>query len=336
MAAGRSSAAADTTASPGFWGCHATPDPAFLVSPGLPIFTLYDYLCGLYVELLSAIRRCWLLIMFRRLNWLLAGIFALVAGCLSPSSPHTSADKRADEFAQGEFSFAVTADMRQYTGPKHPGPQYFEGACAALGAVGPGAFMISPGDIDPIPPVRATLDRFFGTNYVWYPVIGNHEAETPGDVAWLREWGAGPIPGLVRQGPPSCKATAYSFDHGIAHFALLNEYCDGRSENGVKGDVLEVVHDWLAADLAANTKPVVFVVGHEPIVAMPDMDNGRVRHKGDSLDAHPANARRFVELMRRHHVTAYLTAHTHNTSVTNIGGVWQIDAGHARGLGDKV
>ena len=68
---------------------------------------------------------------------------------------------------------------------------------------------------------------------------------------------------------------------------------------------------------------------------MPDMDNGRVRHKGDSLDAHPENARRFVELMRQHHVTAYLTAHTHNTSATNIGGVWQIDAGHARGLGDK-
>jgi hypothetical protein len=34
-------------------------------------------------------------------------------------------------------------------------------------------------------------------------------------------------------------------------------------------------------------------------VAMPDMDNGRVRHKGDSLDAHPANARRFVELTQR-------------------------------------
>ncbi len=275
------------------------------------------------------------MIMFRRLNWLLPGTLALAAGCLSPSSTHTSADRLADQAAEGEFSFAVTADMRQYTGPKHPGPQYFEGACAGLLAVGPGDFMISPGDIDPIPPVRATLDRFFGTNYVWYPVIGNHEAETPEDIAWLRAWGAGPIPGLVRQGPPSCKATAYSFDHGIAHFAVLNQYCDGSSENGVKGDVLEVVHDWLAGDLAANSKPVIFVVGHEPIIAMPDMDKGRVRHKGDSLDAHPANAQRFVELMRQHHVTAYLTAHTHNASATNLGGVWQIDAGHARGLGDK-
>jgi hypothetical protein len=195
--------------------------------------------------------------------------------------------------------------------------------------------MISPGDIDPIPAVRSTLDRFFGYNYVWYPVIGNHEAETPQDLIWLHVWSTGPIPGLVRQGPPTCKATAYSFDHGIAHFAVLNQYCDDKSEKGVKGDVVSVVHDWLVADLAGNRKPVVFVVGHEPIVAVPDMDNGRVRHKGDSLDAHPESAKRFVDLLRQHNVTAYLTAHTHNASVTNIAGVWQIDCGHARGLGDK-
>jgi len=250
---------------------------------------------------------------------------------VSRSTPATAATKSAE----GEFSFAITSDMRQFTGPRHPGPQYFEGACAALGAIGPGDFMISPGDVDPLPPIRATLDRFFGTNYVWYPVIGNHEAETPEDLAWLRAWAQGPIPGLVRQGPASCKATAYSFEHGLAHFVMLNQYCDGQSAHGVKGDVLQVVHDWLAADLAANNKPFVFVVGHEPIVAMPDMDNGRLRHKGDSLDAHPANAKRFLDLMRQHHVTAYLTSHTHNTSVTNLGGVWQIDSGHARGLGDK-
>ena len=269
--------------------------------------------------------------MLRNLNGLLLVCLAAAAGCASPSSTPTAKPPSN----AGEFSFAITSDVRQFTGPQHPGPQYFEGACAALLAAGPGDFMISPGDVDPLPPIRATLDRFFGTNYPWYPVIGNHEAETPEDIAWLRAWAEGPIPGLVRQGPASCKATAYSFDHGIAHFVMLNQYCDGQSETGVKGDVLQVVHDWLAADLAANTKPVVFVAGHEPIVAAPDMDNGRVRHKGDSLDAHPANAQRFLDLMRRHGVKAYLTSHTHNTSVTNLGGVWQIDSGHARGLGDK-
>lgn len=249
----------------------------------------------------------------------------LLAGCRYPSGLSRT----------GEFSFAVTSDMRQFTGPKHPGPHYFEGACAALQHVGPGAFMISPGDIDPPDAVRNTLDQFFGSNYVWYPAVGNHEAETPEDMVWLRAWGRGDIPGLVRRGPACCETTTYSFTYGRAHFAVLNQYCDGRSDVGSKGDVDARHLAWLAMDLAMNQKPVVFIVGHEPIVPMPDMDNGRLRHKGGSLDAYPENAARFLDLLRQYHVTAYLTAHTHNTSVTNLGGVWQIDSGHARGLGDK-
>ncbi len=33
-------------------------------------------------------------------------------------------------------------------------------------------------------------------------------------------------------------------------------------------------------------------------------------------------------------VLAYLTGHTHNYSIVDITGVWQVDAGHVRGLGD--
>lgn len=267
----------------------------------------------------------------QRVDCLLFTAVALALGCQNPSA---RAIAEAEPAPEG-FAFALTADMRQFTGPRHPGPQYFEGACAALKAVGPGDFMICPGDIDPIPPVRATLDRILGTNYVWYPVIGNHEAATPEDLVWLRAWGSSPIPGLIRRGPPNCEATCYSFDHGPAHFAMINEYCDGKSEKGTTGDVLEPVHAWLAADLAANRQPVVFVVGHEPIVCLPDMDTGRVRHAGNALDAHPATARRFLDLLKQHRVTAYLTAHTHNASVTNLAGVWQVDCGHARGRGDK-
>jgi hypothetical protein len=247
--------------------------------------------------------------------------------CASPNG--------ASNAATQEFSFALTADVREFTGPKHPGPHYFEGACAALRDLGPGDFMISAGDIDPPAAIRATLDRFFGSNYVWYPVVGNHEAQTPDDMTWLRAWGGQPIPGLVRRGPAGSETTTYSFDHGPAHFVVLNQYYDGQSDIGSRGDVVDPLYQWLQADLEANRKPVVFVVGHEPLVPTRDMDNGRLRHKGDSLDAYPANARRFLDLMRQHRVTAYLTAHSHNTSVTNLGGVWQIDAGHARGLGDK-
>jgi hypothetical protein len=264
----------------------------------------------------------------------------LLAVCLLVAAPlFSSCRSFSPNGASGvetqEFSFALTADMRQFTGPRHPGPHYFEGACAALRDLGPGDFMISPGDIDPPSAIRATLDRFFGSNYVWYPVVGNHEAETPEDMAWLRAWGRQPIPGLVRRGPPGCETTTYSFDHGPAHFVVLNQYYNGKSDTGSRGDVVDPLYRWLQTDLHANRQPMVFVVGHEPIVPTRDMDNGRLRHKGDSLDAYPANAWRFLDLMRQHHVTAYLTAHSHNTSITNLEGVWQIDAGHARGLGDK-
>ncbi len=85
------------------------------------------------------------------------------------------------------YSFDITCDMRQFTAPAHPGPQYFDGVCAAIADVGPGAFMVIPGDCDPPAPVRDTLDRFFGTNYPSYLVAGNHEVETREDMAWLRQ-----------------------------------------------------------------------------------------------------------------------------------------------------
>ncbi|HZU86626.1 MAG TPA: hypothetical protein VFF78_04015, partial [Anaerolineaceae bacterium] len=76
-----------------------------------------------------------------------------------------------------------------------------------------------------------------------------------------------------------------------------------------------------------------FVVGHEPAFPLPDMDNGRLRHETDSLNAHPENRDRFWTLLAAYDAI-YLCGHTHNTSVERIQGVWQIDAGHARGLGD--
>jgi len=39
-------------------------------------------------------------------------------------------------------------------------------------------------------------------------------------------------------------------------------------------------------------------------------------------------------LLHERGVTAYLTGHTHTFSAVSIQGVWQIDAGHARGFGD--
>jgi hypothetical protein len=115
---------------------------------------------------------------------------------------------------------------------------------------------------------------------------------------------------------------------------ILNEYCDSSGDTATWGDVPDHLYDWLAEDLANTDARWVFVVGHEPAYPQPDADSGRVRHVGDSLDAHPAHRDRFWALLQDHDVVAYLCGHTHNYSAVQIDGVWQLDVGHARGRGD--
>jgi hypothetical protein len=112
------------------------------------------------------------------------------------------------------------------------------------------------------------------------------------------------------------------------------------------GDVTEALHTWLAADLTLNTKPIVFVVGHEPAYPQPDAESGRVRHIDDSLNyfEFESNRDRFWQTLASNGVTAYICGHTHNYSAVKIDAagvvdgagesVWQIDVGHARGYGD--
>lgn len=79
-----------------------------------------------------------------------------------------------------QFTFAVTCDMREFSGPgQYDTQQYFRGACEAINALGGGVFMVSPGDIDPTEDVYWTITSTLGITYTWYPVVGNHEL--PGD-----------------------------------------------------------------------------------------------------------------------------------------------------------
>jgi hypothetical protein len=230
------------------------------------------------------------------------------------------------------FSFVATADMREFAGPGvYDSAQYFRGATQSVAAHGAGAFMLSPGDIDPPAGVMWTITQTLGSAYIWYPVVGNHESETPEDMDWLRlyEYGA------VHPGPAGCPETTYSFDYSNSHFVVLNQYCDSSGDTVTNGDIPDHLYDWLRADLQATTATNVFVIGHEPAFPQPDADNGRLRHEFDSLNAHPSNRNRFWDLLREYEVAAYLCGHTHNYSLARIDGVWQLDAGHARGLGDS-
>jgi hypothetical protein len=241
--------------------------------------------------------------------------------------------------ASTNFTFAVTVDERNYAGSGYDSSNYYRGALEALNARGKGVFMLSPGDIDPPEDSRWTIDQVLGTDYMWYPVVGNHEEETSADMAYLRAYdydanGAGVEPDLVNTGPSGCPETTYSFDYGNAHFAVINEYCNESGDTVLDGDVSDHVYNWLQADLQATTKEHIFVIGHEPAFPQPDEDNDRLRHHGDSLDKYPARRDRFWHLLKDEGVVAYLIGHTHNYSVVKIDGVWQVDAGHARGAGD--
>jgi hypothetical protein len=230
-----------------------------------------------------------------------------------------------------EVAFSLAADMRDYAGDN---PDYFRGACEAIAEGGAGSFMISPGDIDPPALVHDTIRSYVGEGYPWIPVVGNHEAETPSDMDWIRSFNQNNLPPLVSQGPPGGEETSYSFDRGDVHFVILNEYYDGSSDTGTDGDVVPSLLSWLEQDLIANDKPIILVFGHEPAYPLPDAESGRLRHEYDSLNKYPQNRDDFWSLLESYGVAAYICGHTHNYSAALFGTVWQIDVGHARGTGD--
>ena len=254
-----------------------------------------------------------------------AVVFVLIAGGIFPIPLQA-------EDPNGDLVFIIAADMRNFAADGE-WSKNFSGACEAVKEVGAGSFMISPGDLDVRPPsaVRDMIDKTIGEGYPWYPVLGNHDPESPSSMEYLRNYSK-TVPNVVNRGPKGCEETTFSFDYGDAHFVVLNQYFDGVRDWGLKGEIVPELMAWLQADLEANNKKHIFVFGHEPLLPMPDMDNGRLRHQGDSLDEDPENAFALHQLLLKHGVRAYVCGHTHNTSYGKINGLWQLDPGHARGL----
>lgn len=232
-----------------------------------------------------------------------------------------------------EFSFIVAADWRYFATEEYHSSEYFMGALEAMKDVGPGEFMISPGDVEPVDISDELIKEILGENYTWYPVIGNHEADDRDYVETLRAMNrnGNSLPNIVNSGPPGAEETMFSFDYGDFHFIIVNQYYDGVSDMGTDGNLVPETMAWLRDDLERNARKYIFVIGHEPLVSLPDMDNGRIRHVGDSLDQYARNANAFRKLLLEFGVVAYICGHTHNTSYGNINGLWQFDCGHARG-----
>ena len=260
---------------------------------------------------------------------LLAPLLALLPSALPAADLET---------AGTSLAFCLAGDMRSFTESPEPGKRFFDGAVEMMQRIGPGQFLISPGDFDPPAANRAIIDRYLGSRFPWYVIVGNHEVENAAVMPWVRDWLAADIPGVVRRGLPGTKLTFYSFDVGDSHFVAIDSYPLAKPGNpGDKGrvDLTDAAFRWLEDDLAATKKPLVWVIGHQPIESLPDMDSGRMRHQGESVSFDPDRAARFVTLLKQHRVLAYICGHTHNASVTKLeGGLWQLDSGHGRGGGD--
>lgn len=230
----------------------------------------------------------------------------------------------AEKEPADSFHFTVTADMRyNYKG--------FYEVCKAINKEvgGPGAFHVSAGDIEPVTKNRKIIDKEFGVDTVWYPVVGNHELDdkSGSNIRWIRgEFHS--LPYIVNSGPANCEETTYSFDYKNSHFVVLNEYYDGTSDTGTDGDVVHRLLAWLKDDLDKNTKPAVFVFGHEPAFPIPDEHWKNTRHYKDSLNKYPENRDAFWDLLEEEGVAAYICGHAHRYSHyrRDDGNVWQIVA----------
>ena len=252
---------------------------------------------------------------------------------ISPSTPAANYYSiRAIGAKAGSFHFTLTGDPRSGLSRwRHMLKQMKE----KIGGVG--AFHITAGDY--FEDDHSTLASHFydemvaefGPDVVWYPGVGNHEVQREQhDLLWLRQFYRDKLQGKVNAGPQGSEETSYSWDYRNAHFVQIDMYFDGekhREDVGFSDQILE----WLEKDLDKNTRPVVFVIYHEP--AWPNDRGGK-----DS----PDNWQKFMKILNDRKVVAGFCAHTHTYGRTQVPGpwesvTWEIDAGNAGRLshGDK-
>jgi predicted phosphodiesterase len=228
--------------------------------------------------------------------------------------------------------FAVASDMQWAGGENYFHNDYFKGVCEAIKQHNVD-FMIVPGDFTTPSEINWTITQVFGNDFLWYPVIGNHEIE----ISTYLETAKSLIRKLPDLNPgPSGSEAIYSYDIENVHFSCLNLYYNGYSDRGrgTDADVCDALYEWLEQDLTNTNKPIKLVFGHEPAFPKPDKDCGRIRHAGVCLDEYPAHRDRFWELLKSHDVVAYVCGHTHGHSAIKVDGVWQIEVGHSQGKND--
>jgi hypothetical protein len=135
---------------------------------------------------------------------------------------------------------------------------------------------------------------------VWgYYIRPDIDPEDNHATRWLNVFGNELYPEqmLPDNGPPSEKYMTYAVTHKNAFIVSLDQYA------GINHDTPHTVNqEWLDAQLSANTKPHIFIAGHEPAF--------RAMH-ADCLDNRPAERDAFWASIRNSGGRTYFTGHDH-------------------------
>lgn len=249
----------------------------------------------------------------------------LLAAAFLFSALPLAAQKPSDD---ASFRFTVTSDSHNNLVVLG---RVFDGMDKNSG--GPGAFHIMIGDLadhkgDTPAGLRTVIDKHYGPNFPWWPVVGNHDKSSPESTAFLREeFRSGnqlrtPIKERVKRvGPAGSVEMMYSWDFRNAHFVAINPFWNGAltpgSDAALNNGLVPEVIDWLKSDLAANDKPFVFVFVHEPAFALD-------RHIGSSLDANPDTRDALWTLLSKYKVQVLFSGHIHSYYKILKDGVYQI------------
>ena len=223
-------------------------------------------------------------------------------------------------------------------------PGFVDVLQAARKVSGDGVFagVITPGDADPVAATRKQIASVFGVPApdkpapTWYPVVGNHEAASPKEMAALRAYGKEALAKVTTAGPKGCGSTTYSFEAGRMHVVVLDQYWGGEDKEGGKvrgsAEVIPALRAWLEQDLKAADQPYKIVVGHEPAYPQQDQDIHTGRHEESALNRNPLARDAFWKVLEDQHVALYICGHTHRYSRWRPDGsaVWQLDAAQAR------
>lgn len=135
---------------------------------------------------------------------------------------------------------------------------------------------------------------------VWgYRIRPDIDPEDNHATRWLSVFGNDLYPEqmLPDNGPASEKYMTYAVTHKNAFIVSLDQYA------GINHDTVHMVdQEWLDTQLAANTKPHIFIAGHEPAF--------RAMHS-DCLDNQPAQRDAFWASIRNAGGRTYFTGHDH-------------------------